>query len=317
MIIEHQAERGVDGTVHAASLTGREVVVGFDGSPPSASAVRWAATEAVRLGAPLRVVYAADDAGLPRWGLRTAAGAPDLATMSGRMAARGAELARSVEPGIAVHAVGAIGGAAAQLVAESAEASLVVVGRRPRGSFQPGVLGSVSFAVAMHARCPVVVVQEDGERHPGDNGSPVVVGVDGSRQSQAALTLAAEFAHAWHAPLHVVSAWQVPVREPWSELFGGGPDFADVAEAAEAAAREEVGIAVDRLVREHPELEVSGRVLEGPAVDALVQASAGAGLLVVGSRGHGGFAGMMLGSVSHAVLRGAQSPVAVVRRGAF
>jgi nucleotide-binding universal stress UspA family protein len=317
MIIGHQAERGVDGTVRAASLTGHEVVVGFDGSPPSEAAVRWAATEAVRLGAPLRVVYAADDAAVPRWRPRDPARTPDLVTLSGRLAARGADLARSVEPELAVHGVGAVGGAAAQLVAESAEASLVVVGRRPRGGFQAGVLGSVSFAVAMHARCPVVVVQEGGERHPAVVGAPVVVGVDGSRQSQAALMLGAEFARAWQAPLQVVSAWQVPVREPWSELLGAGPDFADIAQAAEAGAREEVAAALDLLACDHPGLDVSGRVLEGPAVDALVQVSAQAGLLVVGSRGHGGFAGMMLGSVSHAVLRGAQSPVAVVRRGSF
>jgi nucleotide-binding universal stress UspA family protein len=87
--------------------------------------------------------------------------------------------------------------------------------------------------------------------------------------------------------------------------------------ATSAGVEADVARAVEALRREHPDLDVSGEAAEGSAVDILVRASRDAGLVVVGSRGHGGFAGMMLGSVSHAVLRGADSPVAVVRRGAF
>jgi nucleotide-binding universal stress UspA family protein len=210
--------------------------------------------------------------------------------------------------------VGVVGGPAGELVARSSETGLVVVGRSRRTGLQAAVLGSVSFAVAMHARCPVVVVGEGADRHPGP-ASPVVVGVDGSRAALGAVSLAIDFARVWGAPLRVVSAWTPVAMTSWPEGLpddGVGHPFGHPWSSAASAAVDE---ALDRVRAVAPELEVSGSVVEGRADDALVEQSHDAGLVVVGSRGHGGVVGLMLGSVRHAVMRRACSPVAVVRRG--
>jgi nucleotide-binding universal stress UspA family protein len=160
------------------------------------------------------------------------------------------------------------------------------------------------------------VVQEGADEHLGSADEPVVVGVDGSRSSGAALDLAVQLAAAWGAPVSVVAAWSDPGSEPWTEALGS--------EAAQAAlddarvrAEQVASAALERVRSTHPELSVTASVVQGPADAVLAEASRDAGLVVVGSRGHGGFAGMMLGSVGHGVLRKASSPVAVVRWGSW
>jgi nucleotide-binding universal stress UspA family protein len=290
------------------------VVVGFDGGEPSVSAARWAAVEAARLGCPLRVLYAAEP---PMPGALPGAVVvqPELHRAGRRVAERGADLARSLDDVLDIRAVGVVGGPAGELVAQSGEASFLVVGRG-RAMGGATALGSVSFAVATHAWCPVVVVPEEEQAHPGPD-VPVVVGVDGSRASQAALEVAAQFARAAGASVRVVSAWHRPTTERWP---GGGVDASTVdvlVRAAETGARATVAQAIAQITALLPGWAVSGSVVEGPATDALVDASCDAGLVVVGSRGHGGFAGLALGSVGHGVLRASHSPVAVVRRGVF
>jgi nucleotide-binding universal stress UspA family protein len=303
------------GAAHRA-LLGAEVVVGYDGTTASEEAVRWAATEADRLGSPLTVLYAADVPAGRAWPLRGLDTARDLSAVSSRMAQKGATFARSAQPNLRVAATGVVGVAAGELIGRSSGAGLVVVGgRRLHGRDGAGV-GSVSFAVTLHSRCPVVVVPEGADRHPAP-GAPVVVGVDGSRAADTALDLATGLALAWGAPLQVVSAWQRPSPEPWSLAFDGGEALGRVATLAAEAAAEDVERAVQATRRAAPDLDVSGSAVEGLPADVLADASTGAGLVVVGSRGHGGFAGLVLGSVSHAVVRLASSPVAVVRHGSF
>jgi nucleotide-binding universal stress UspA family protein len=258
-------------------------------------------------------VYAADVPVGLSWS-RDAVAQPDLQALASEVAGRGAALAALAQPGLAVRGAGAVGSPAAELIARSAEAGLVVVGRRPRGALQAAVLGSVSFSVTLHARCPVVVVQSGSERLPGP-GAPVVVGVDGSRSASVALTVAAQLARAWEAPLRVVCAWTTPVREPWSEMYAGPADLDALRHSEEVGAAAEVELAQQRARELDSDLVVGGAAVEGAASDVLLAESERAGLVVVGSRGHGGFAGMMLGSVGHSVLRGAHSPVTVVRRG--
>jgi nucleotide-binding universal stress UspA family protein len=295
-------------------MAGRTVVVGFDGVEPSVSAARWAAVEARRLGCSLQVVSVADPPppGTVPGGVVTQ---PGLHRASRRVAERGAELARSLDDALEVRSLGVVGGPSGELVALSGDAAFLVVGRHPTTGESPA-LGSVSFAVAMHAWCPVVVVPEGRPAHPGPD-VPVVVGVDGSRASEAAVEVAAQFAHAAGAPLRVVSAWQRPKAPPWPGSDVDASMVAAFVRAAEAGARARVERAVAQLAALAPDAAVSGTVAEGAATDVLVDASGEAGLVVVGSRGHGGFAGLALGSVGHGVLRGARSPVAVVRRGAL
>jgi nucleotide-binding universal stress UspA family protein len=298
-----------------SAFVGGPVVVGYDESTEGVNALGWAASHAEAFGLPLKVVYAAR--------------APDAATtpvesvMSenidrlGRatiVARRGADRARDVRPSLKVHGQGAIGNPAAELVMQSANAWVVVVGRR---TTRPATsLGSISDAVGAHARCPVVVVPLSSPPRLGP-GCPVVVGVDGSASSQEALLFAAATADRAGADLVVLSVWARPSPEPWMPAptdADGRRDDAAAAIELEAAGRL-VRAAVSLVQERYPDVSTTQRVRQGRAVDALLELSAHAGLLVVGSRGRGGFAGLMLGSVSRAVLRQAEVPVAVVRGG--
>lgn len=135
----------------------------------------------------------------------------------------------------------------------------------------------------------------------------IVVGVDGSDNAGAALTWAVEHASGRDAELEVVLAWMEPV----SGGIAGAmvmPDVSSLRDAHQA----ELDRIVDAVRRDATDLSISGRLVHGAASSALRDAAADADLLVVGSRGHGGFAGLLLGSVSHQVVSHAPCPVVVV-----
>lgn len=140
------------------------------------------------------------------------------------------------------------------------------------------------------------------------NHKTIVVGVDGSPPSVAALRWAAEQAELTGAAVEVITTWEFPTSYGWVPAFP--PDFDPAADTARQLA-ETVRIALG----ERPAVEVRTTVLEGHAALALADASKGAALLVVGSRGHGAFAGMLLGSVSEYCVAHASCPVVVVRGG--
>ncbi|GAB3437514.1 universal stress protein [Phycicoccus ginsengisoli] len=286
-------------------LSWGEVVVGYDATPAADAAVRWAAVEAERLGSVLTVVCAVELGAGAGLGAR----APEAVRMGRELARRGAQIAHDAAPGAApARVVGTAGGAAGELVARSASAALVVVGAaRARGV---AALGSVSFGVTLHARCPVVLVPEHAD--PRLASRDVVVGVDGSRSSRSALDLGARLALAGGGDVRVVTAWQPTGPGPLTATPG---DQAFVSQAREEEARRELAGAVEHVRHEHPDLDVGGSVVQGPVADVLSASAQDAGLLVVGSRGHGGFAGLALGSVCHSVVRTALVPVAVVRQG--
>ncbi|WP_457256726.1 universal stress protein [Pedococcus sp. P5_B7] len=298
----------------SSDLVGAPVVVGFDDGAASVAAVQWAAVEAARLGSGLTVLSATDPPVQTPIGIGAIAPAPDLGSVSRAMAARGVHLARSCDRELAVGAVAVVGGPAGELVARSSETGLVVVGRSRRSALQTAVLGSVSFAVAAHARCPVVVVREGANRHPGPS-LPVVVGVDGSRGALAAVSLALAFARVWQAPLRIVGAYPSPSLSPYPDTFQEALLTTASEQPWALAARAAVDEAVRQAREREPAVHVTGVAEPGRAEDVLVDAARDAGLVVVGSRGHGGFAGLMLGSVSHGVMRRSASPVVVVRRG--
>ena len=182
------------------------VVVGYDETPEAMAALGWAADWADRQGCRLMVACAVD----PLLPMRSDAGrGPDVGALRrvvGRVADRGANLARHDYADLDVRSIGTVGRPSAELVALSESAELVVVGRRTRAEHPSASLGSVSFALSAHARCPVVVVQ--GERRLGlGEGRPVVVGVDTSRASLRAVEFAARAAAAAGVELVVVSAW--------------------------------------------------------------------------------------------------------------
>jgi len=139
----------------------------------------------------------------------------------------------------------------------------------------------------------------------------VVVGVDGSDGAGRALEWASELARLKGDRLVVVTAWHIPTSAYGSPGFAPmvSPSLEQQArEAAEAVVADAVGAA-----REKGVLDVDGRVAQGNAAEILVHAAEGADILVVGSRGHGGFAGLVLGSVSEQVMHHAHVPTLVVR----
>jgi nucleotide-binding universal stress UspA family protein len=284
----------------------RPIIVGYDGSTHADGALTWAAREAARVHAPLRVVHVEHTL---VDGYVIADRPLDLAARVGdRVLERAVQRAHGVEPDIEVTTQLALQESApAVLVQASGDARLLVVGSRGRGGFAGLLLGSVSIAVAAHAHCPVVVVR----RHRSWAGSPpvrpVVVGVDSSATSARAVGFAFDQASRLGAPLVAVHGWELPT------MIGQVPPW-------RPAEIEELRVAEKVLVSEslaghaerYPDVDVRPLVLPGAPAHVLLAAAEDAQLLVLGSRGMGGFRGLLLGSVSQAVLHHATCPVAVV-----
>lgn len=137
---------------------------------------------------------------------------------------------------------------------------------------------------------------------------PVVVGVDGSKGSSRALAWGAQQARMRHVPLKVVHAWYIPAVA-YSGYFATPIDAGEWSRSAVNSTEEQIR----EVVGPHPELEVTFEVKEGEPAEVLVAESHDAELIVVGSRGHGGFTGLLLGSVSSKVAHHATCPVVIVR----
>jgi nucleotide-binding universal stress UspA family protein len=290
-----------------AGGAGRPVVAGVDGSECALQAVRWAAAEAERRRRPLRLVAAHTwpSGGLigdPGLGVDPQAVLRDV--VRGHLAT-GAAAAAKVVPDLAVEQVEATGLPVSVLQAESA-AELVVLGDRGLGGFTGLLIGSVAVALAAHAACPVVVVRGPEPDRMMPRREPVVVGVDGSPASEAAVAFAFEAAALRGVPLVAVHTWQdLLVDATMAPLI----DW-DVVEADE---REVLAERLAGWGEKYPDVEVRRLVTRDRPAHALVQESGRAQLVVVGSRGRGGLAGMLLGSVSQALLHHAGCPVVVTR----
>ncbi|WP_370894845.1 universal stress protein [Janibacter sp. GXQ6167] len=198
------------------------------------------------------------------------------------------------------------------IVEMSREADLVVVGNRGKGETASTLLGSVAYAVTSHAACPVVVIR-DHEGSQWSTDGPVVVGIDGSRSGVHAGFFAAEYAQQAGLPLEVVGVWDVGGIGHLSAEFAARVGVQELHSKEEAKMQGWVDQAVQVLPERFPDVEVTGRVERGSPVVVLRDAAQHASLLVVGTRGRGGFAGLLLGSVSHRIIHDAGCPVAVIR----
>ncbi|MGW4170293.1 universal stress protein [Streptomyces chartreusis] len=265
---------------------GKLVVVGVDGSSSCRAAVEAAAREARWRGAGLRVVHAVSRSGRPMYSQPDPAPLDDLvreAADHARAVAPEAEVTEAVVPGSAVAVLGA----------ESRAADLVVVGARGAGGFVEMLLGSTAVSLAAHTKCPVMVIR--GE--PADAG-PVVVAVDGSPKGERAVEFAFAEAALRKAEILAVHAWL--------------PDYAPAGTGVESAERL-LAQALAGHAEKYPDVVVGQQVLSGEPRETLIEASRSAQLMVLGARGHGGFAGLLLGSVSQALLHHAHCSVTVVR----
>lgn len=288
-------------------LTGRPIVVGIDGSDESYVGLAWAVHEARHQNRPLRLVHAWE---VPVPGYVPVPASVDLVRESAEaVLADALTKAEEWAAGVRVQGLLVHGPAGRVLIDQGSDAAMVVVGSHGRGGFARLLLGSSSGAVAAHAEVPVVVTRGTVADEAWRLG-PVVVGVDGSAVSEAAIDFAFAAASLRGHGLVVVHAWSQP--DP----------FVDEAYAvlSEASTRQtEARLAVSESLagwrEKFPDVEVTEVIADGHPVDALLaEASAAqAALVVVGSRGRGGFAGLLLGSVSRGVLHHATCPVAVVR----
>jgi nucleotide-binding universal stress UspA family protein len=283
------------------------VLVGVDGSVSAQAALAWAAAEASYRRCPLRIVHTftwpmiGDPFGLNLTepmndGLRAAAG---------WILGEAENQARQAAPDIKVTAELFAAGAVPTLLARARDAQLVVVGSRGVGGFRGLLVGSVSSTVAAHAPCPVIVVHphRDGTAFPAAPTGQVVVGVDGSEVSAAAIRFAFQEAARRHIGITAVHA-AMPTRQH--------PSLHVPADIVEQVDRQLFAEAMDSKRVLVPGIDVETKLVHSHPAQALIDEADGAELIVVGSRGRGGFTGMLLGSVSQAVLHHAACPVAVV-----
>jgi nucleotide-binding universal stress UspA family protein len=286
------------------------VVVGVDGSPSSLTAVEVAAREAALRGVGLRLVHAF---GWPAAQVPT--GTPWNPTGSGLRELIDGTLteaerrARRAAPGIEVSRDVVVGEPVTVLEIESRTAPLVVVGSRGLSRFGSLLLGSTAGHLAAHATCPVLVVR--GRTHPA---GPVLLAVDGSPASRGAVEFAFAQASLHGTDLIALHAWNTRTER----AYDGPADPPFVTYDEDRLRDEEERVLTEALggLREkYPDVAVDRRLVRGRIRHTLVEATAEAGLVVVGARGLGGFGGLLLGSVSQAVLHHAQCPVVVVRSG--
>lgn len=280
----------------------RPVVVGVDGSPASMAALDWAADEAQRRHLPVRLCQA-----LPMPPRADTRADPEGRHARTDVLAQAVARITAIAPELDVTTVTAHGSAAPVLLDASRDASLLVVGARRRGALASATLGSTSLDVAAHGHCPVAVVRALPSVLPDRPG--VVVGVDGSEVSEAAVAQAFLEADARGLPLTVVHAWALEY-DPTSLTMTEGSHARRQAVEEERAL---VAEAVAGWAEKYPDVVLHHHVMNQHPVKALVDHSRGAELLVVGSRGRSGLASLLLGSVSQAVLRDAHCPVLVVR----
>ena len=278
------------------------LVVGVDGSPGSEAALEWATDEATRRSLPLHLVHATNVDYLVAASMLSPS---DVTATPDELVEDAMARVLAGSPGLKVRAEASTQSAARALVERSAGAEEVVVGSHGKGPVR-GALGSVSLQVAMHARCPVVVVRG---HEPGVADGPVVVGVDGSALSSEAVGYAFEQASLRGVPLAVVYAWWIEFIEGVVVTTPGTPQWHEIRERQRLTVAESLAGWREK----YPDVEVEVHLEHGRPADALVANSERACLVVVGARGRGGFGGLLLGSVSHGVLHRARCPVAVVR----
>jgi nucleotide-binding universal stress UspA family protein len=287
------------------------IVVGVDGSISALHAVRWAAAEAAHRHLPVRLVHgqAVTETTYPGMSV-TPQGLYDAMQDQARewlhQAREGAlEVSPELEVDTELREVPAV----PTLLDESKTARMVVLGSRGLGGFTGLLVGSTAVSLAAYGQCPVAVVRGQTLADPPPGSGPVVVGVDGSPTSEGAIEVAFDEASFRGVGLVAVHTWS-------DVTVGSAFDIAAVSLDWQAVETDEQRLLAERLAgwqEKYPDVRVHRVVTRDRPVRSLLAQAGNAQLLVVGSRGRGGFAGMVLGSTSQALLHHAPCPVLVVR----
>jgi nucleotide-binding universal stress UspA family protein len=286
-------------------------VVGVDGSMSALHAVRWAAADAARRHLPLRLVHGQTATTTSYPGM---SGVPQglidaLTRQAEQWLGQARAAALEVAPDLAVDAELHESPAVATLLEQSRMARMVVLGSRGLGGFTGLLVGSTSVALAAHGHCPVTVVRGRTLAEPPPTEGPVVVGVDGSASCEAAVELAFDEASCRGTDLLALHTWS-------DVTVGGAFETAGIGVDWQRVEADEHRMLAERLAgwqEKYPDVRVRRVVAHDRPVRNLLAQGQRAQLLVVGSRGRGGFTGMVLGSTSQALLHHAPCPVTVVR----
>ena len=288
-----------------------KIIVGVDGSEPSFEAVRWAAYEARRRNAGLKLVSCYT---VPAYGAIDGAVYPssiDVETLkqeSVGIVRQAIQIVRDIAPQLFVEGVTPMSTPVIGIATSAVTGDEIVVGATGHSGVLNGLVGSVTTGVTHRAHVPVIVVPSEAPTEVGEAMKTIVVGVDGSPESLLALEWAYDEALASGAELNVVHAWICPYTISESSVR-------EVRKPMEFAAAKVLQSSLDSLGSRLTDRSViiHSTLCEQTPCEALLRESEIADMLVVGSRGRGGLRSLVLGSVSRAVLHHAVCPVAVVR----
>lgn len=278
----------------------QHVVIGVDGSEASRAALQWGLDFATHHRARVTLLQIADDSFLSE----RAAFRSESQAVSDRLLKQEIETARNLGFTGDIDGVAIVGHPVEEFEKFSKQADLIVLGDHTGNKASSAFFGSRSVKIAAVSHVPVVVVP-----HIEDKPTKgVVVGVDGSEASQAAINYAAEEASRLGVELVAVYAWMPPLTPGLEQLWSE-----ELLEAQQSAAEEALAIGTAGLANRYPDLKIRREIVQAPPIGALIGEAKGASLLVVGSRGRGGFSRLLLGSVSQGVLTDLPCPVVVTR----
>ena len=286
-------------------MNDKAILVGVDGSNASYKATWWAANYAKHAGLTLQIVcaYSLPSYAAVSFDATYTAMGDDNAAHSDAQEILSKAKAIADEQGVEAATLIVTGDPASVFVELSRNYNLIVIGNRGKGGLAERLLGTTSSSLPAYAYCPIIVVpytDDDGNlMHLNNTITKVAVGADESKWGLKALEIAADFAASWDAELDVISA---------APQVGGADD------SVYDSYMEDLETRVAPLQEAHPNLTINKRIVPGSAVNALTEASYSHDVVVVGSRGRGGFTGLLLGSTSQGLIQHAVSPVYVVPR---
>jgi len=297
----------------------RPILVGLDGSENSESAMWWAVDMAVETHRKLRLLTCYSLPALVGMGISAGYVGPMMsseeirATDDHHRHALDALKSKilTTHPEIEIETYLDQGSPVMALLKASEDVSMIVVGTKGVGSGHALLMGSVSYAIAHRAECPVVLVPESAKRTVTGR---VIVGIDASNNARVAANWALHFAEDMHRDLELVTTWHYPYSA-MSPEFGvmSGPDIDELRLAMLRDARKLVNRVKKSLSEdEGSRVSISAEVIEGSAADALVEYSTPQDILVVGSKSHSLVASVLLGSTAVGVAHRSRCPVVIV-----